>query len=160
MSRLLIRNGTIVNENERYKGYILIENERIAEIGPGDYPSGPFDGTVIDATGLLVLPGVIDDQVHFREPGLTYKADIGSESAAAVAGGVTSFMDMPNVKPPSVSRALLEQRFERLPKPRPQTTRSIWVPRTTTSTRSAESIRNGSAESNFSWLLHREHAGR
>lgn len=113
MSRLLIRNGTIVNENERYKGYILIENERIAEIGPGDYPSGPFDGTVIDATGLLVLPGVIDDQVHFREPGLTYKADIGSESAAAVAGGVTSFMDMPNVKPPSVSRALLEQRFER-----------------------------------------------
>lgn len=113
MSRLLIRNGTIVNENERYKGYILIENEHIADVGPGDYPSGPFDGTVIDATGLLVLPGVIDDQVHFREPGLTYKADIGSESAAAVAGGVTSFMDMPNVKPPSVSRALLEQRFER-----------------------------------------------
>ena len=113
MSRLLIRNGTIANENERYKGYILIENERIAEVGPGDYPSGPFDGTVIDAAGLLVLPGVIDDQVHFREPGLTYKADIGSESAAAVAGGVTSFMDMPNVKPPSVSRALLEQRFER-----------------------------------------------
>lgn len=68
---------------------------------------------MIDAAGLLVLPGVIDDQVHFREPGLTYKADIGSESAAAVAGGVTSFMDMPNVKPPSVSRALLEQRFER-----------------------------------------------
>ena len=113
MSRLLIHNGTIVNENERYKGYILIENERIAEIGPGNYSSGSFDGTVIDAAGLLVLPGVIDDQVHFREPGLTYKADIGSESAAAVAGGVTSFMDMPNVKPPSVSRALLEQRFER-----------------------------------------------
>ena len=80
MSRLLIRNGTIVNENERYKGYILIENERIAEVGPGDYPSGPFDGTVIDAIGLLVLPGVIDDQVHFREPGLTYKADIGSQT--------------------------------------------------------------------------------
>lgn len=113
MSRLLIHNGTIVNENERYRGYILIENERIAEIGHGNYSSDSFNGTVIDAVGLLVLPGVIDDQVHFREPGLTYKADIGSESAAAVAGGVTSFMDMPNVKPPSVSRALLEQRFER-----------------------------------------------
>ena len=82
MSRLLIRNGTIVNENERYWGYILIENERIAEIGPGDYPFGPFNGKVIDADGLFVLPGVIDDQVHFREPGLTHKADIGSESAA------------------------------------------------------------------------------
>ena len=104
MSGLLIRGGTIVNEGESYRGWIVVE---------GDYPRPEFDGETIDAEGMYVLPGVIDDQVHFREPGLTYKGDLHSESIAAAAGGVTSYMDMPNVKPPTVTNALLEEKLER-----------------------------------------------
>ena len=113
MSGLLIRGGTIVNEGESYRGWIVVENERIARTGRGDYPRPEFDGETIDAEGMYVLPGVIDDQVHFREPGLTYKGDLHSESIAAAAGGVTSYMDMPNVKPPTVTNALLEEKLER-----------------------------------------------
>lgn len=113
MSKLLIYGGTIVNEGVRFQGYIVVAGDRIAEIGYGSDPPEGFDGTVIDATGQLVLPGVIDDQVHFREPGLTYKADIHSESIAAAAGGVTSYMDMPNVKPPTITNTLLEAKFDR-----------------------------------------------
>ena len=113
MSGLLIRGGTIVNEGESYRGWIVVKDERIARTGRGDYPRPEFDGETIDAEGMYVLPGVIDDQVHFREPGLTYKGDLHSESIAAAAGGVTSYMDMPNVKPPTVTNALLEEKLER-----------------------------------------------
>ena len=114
MSRgLLIRGGTVFGDGERFEGYVVVRGERIAEIGRGAYPHDRFEGETIDARGQWVLPGVIDDQVHFREPGLTYKADIHSESAAAAAGGVTSFMDMPNVKPPTVTLGLLDEKFER-----------------------------------------------
>ncbi len=116
MANILIEGGTIVNEGRKTKGYILVEGERIAAIGEGVSPSilsKHFYGERIDATGKLILPGVIDDQVHFREPGLTYKANIHSESVAGVAGGVTSFMDMPNTKPPTTSLDALEHKFER-----------------------------------------------
>ncbi len=111
MSSILIHGGLIVNEGRSYNGYIIVRNGVIETVAEGAF-EGPFDGERIDASGCWVLPGAIDDQVHFREPGLTYKADIASESAAAVAGGVTSFMDMPNVKPPTVTLDLLEQKFE------------------------------------------------
>ena len=103
MERLLIRGGTLVDGGERFEGYLVVAGDRIETVGRGPYPHERFDGTEIDAAGQWVLPGAIDDQVHFREPGLTYKADIRSESIAAAAGGITSFMDMPNVKPPTVN---------------------------------------------------------
>lgn len=108
---LLIDNGTIVNEGERFSGYIIVKGDRIASVGKGRF-CGKFCGEIIDAKGLLVMPGVIDDQVHFREPGLTQKADIHTESRAALAGGVTSFMDMPNTNPPTISLAAWEQKME------------------------------------------------
>ena len=113
MERLLIRGGTLINEGERFEGYVIVSGDRIETVGRGPYPYERFDGTEIDARGQWVLPGAIDDQVHFREPGLTYKADIRSESAAAAAGGITSFMDMPNVKPPTVTGERLEEKFAR-----------------------------------------------
>lgn len=106
--RTLIRNAEIINEGRRFHGDILIEGEFIAEIGPVGL-SAKVDRE-IDATGLLALPGVIDDQVHFREPGLTHKANIFSESRAALAGGVTSFMEMPNVIPQTSTIDLLEEK--------------------------------------------------
>lgn len=111
MSSILIHGGLIINESRSYTGYVIVRNGVIETVAEGPF-EGPFDGERIDASGCWVLPGAIDDQVHFREPGLTYKADIASESAAAVAGGVTSFMDMPNVKPATVTLDLLEQKFE------------------------------------------------
>lgn len=115
MAKTVIRGGTLLNEGRRYRGYIEIENDRILRVAEGDYPGPNEDEKVeiIEAAGKWVLPGVIDDQVHFREPGLSYKADIHSESAAAVAGGVTSFMEMPNTIPPATTRELLEEKFER-----------------------------------------------
>ena len=113
MERLLIRGGTLINEGERFEGYVIVSGDRIETVGRSPYPYERFDGTEIDARGQWVLPGAIDDQVHFREPGLTYKADIRSESVAAAAGGVTSFMDMPNVKPPTVTGERLEEKFAR-----------------------------------------------
>lgn len=110
MSKILIKNALIVNEGKSYKGNLLIENEQISKISENFIDSD--DADVIDAEGLYLLPGVIDDQVHFREPGLTHKADIGTESRAAVAGGVTSFMEMPNTKPATTSLELLEDKFE------------------------------------------------
>src|SRR6476620_11379406 len=100
--RTLIRNAEIINEGLRYPGDILIEGEYIAEIAPVGL-SAEADRD-FDATGLLALPGVIDDQVHFREPGLTHKANIFSESKAAVAGGTTSFMEMPNTIPAALTQ--------------------------------------------------------
>lgn len=107
----MIHGGTLVSDGLCRKGWIIVNGERIAALGEGEF-TGDFDGRRIDATGKIVMPGVIDDHVHFREPGLTYKGDIASESRAAVAGGVTSFMDMPNTKPAAVSIGELERKFE------------------------------------------------
>lgn len=111
MTRTLIKNARIVNEGSVFEGDILIENDRIAEIGSDI--SVKFPNTqLIDASGNLVMPGVIDDQVHFREPGLTHKGNIASESAAAVAGGTTSFIEQPNTVPNAVTQELLEQKYQ------------------------------------------------
>ena len=111
MSRMLIEGGRIVNEGRSFTGWLLVRDGRIAGMGEGAYRE-PFDGRRIDAAGRIVMPGVIDDQVHFREPGMTYKGDIRTESAAAVAGGVTSYMEMPNTKPAATTLDLLEQKYE------------------------------------------------
>lgn len=108
--KTIIRNATIVNEGRRFIGSVVIENETIQQVLEGDDSTQIYD-TEIDATGLYLFPGVIDDHVHFREPGLTHKADIASESRTAAAGGVTSFMDMPNTNPPTTTIELLEEKF-------------------------------------------------
>lgn len=109
MKRLLISNATIVNEGRIREADILIRNGRIERIGKGLKAEG--SDPVIDAGGKLLLPGMIDDQVHFREPGLTHKGDIATESRAAVAGGITSYMEMPNVNPPTLSAEALEAKY-------------------------------------------------
>ncbi len=110
----LIKNATIVNEGKIFVASILIENDRIAEIYSYDVPSEIAEkAEIIPAEGLWLLPGVIDDQVHFREPGLTHKGDIHSESRAAVAGGVTTFMDMPNTNPQTTTIDALNWKFDR-----------------------------------------------
>lgn len=114
MKRTLIHNATIINEGTRKQGSLVLANGNIAEILADGRPlSAPCDET-IDATGCFLLPGVIDDHVHFRDPGLTHKADIFSESRAAAAGGVTSIMDMPNTNPPTVTLDALEQKQQLL----------------------------------------------
>ena len=106
-----ITGGQIVNEGKIVDGTIIIEDEKISDIIVGQtHPEASFD-TTIDASGCFVLPGVIDDHVHFREPGLTEKADIESESRAAAAGGVTSFFDMPNTVPQTTTVEALEEKF-------------------------------------------------
>jgi dihydroorotase len=111
----LIRNATIINEGRRFKANVLIEGERIKTIASPSVPLPARNGTgeEVDAEGLWLLPGLIDDQVHFREPGLIHKGDIHSESRAGVAGGVTSFMDMPNTVPQTVTVEALNDKFER-----------------------------------------------
>ncbi|WP_235577068.1 hypothetical protein [Pseudoalteromonas sp. R3] len=101
----LIKHATLVNEGKLYVSDLRIENQYIAEIGPDLSARSGED--VIDAQGMWLMPGMIDDQVHFREPGLTHKGSIASESAAAVAGGITSFMEMPNVSPSTTTRQAL-----------------------------------------------------
>lgn len=114
MKRTLIHNATIVNEGRSVQGSVVIEGDRIAEVLTyGKKLSVPCDET-IDATGCCLLPGVIDDHVHFRDPGLTHKADILTESRAAAAGGVTSIMDMPNTSPLTTTLSALEQKFDLL----------------------------------------------
>jgi dihydroorotase len=111
MTDTLIVNARLVNEGREFDGDLRIRGDRIAEIGSG---LSARDGeTVVDAAGRRLLPGMIDDQVHFREPGMEYKADIATESAAAVAGGLTSFMDMPNTSPPTLDDAALEDKYAR-----------------------------------------------
>ncbi len=112
MSNILIKNATIVNEGRTFTGDLLIKGEIIDSIGSSEEFNLPSDLRIIDAKGLLLLPGIIDDQVHFREPGLTYKGDIHSESRAALAGGVTSFMDMPNTNPQTVSIGILNEKYK------------------------------------------------
>lgn len=111
MTSTLILNACVVNEGEQRVCDVLINDGCIAEIG-NDLQHKTAD-RVVDATGLHLLPGMIDDQVHFREPGLTHKGDIASESAAAVAGGITSYMEMPNVSPPTLNMDELEKKFAR-----------------------------------------------
>jgi dihydroorotase len=110
VNRLLITNARLVNEGETRDADVLIEGERIGKIASSIRPEG--DVEIIDAGGRLLLPGMIDDQVHFREPGLTNKGDLATESAAAVAGGITSFMDMPNVNPQTTTRQALAEKYE------------------------------------------------
>ncbi len=113
MKRTLIQNAIIVNEGRKVLGSVVIENEKIAEILVGEEKQLPLvTGEVIDASGCYLLPGAIDEHVHFRDPGLTHKADITTESHAAAAGGVTSIMDMPNTNPQTTTlEALEEEKF-------------------------------------------------
>lgn len=115
MGKIIIHNATIVNEGARWNGYVVISDELIEKVGEGKPSSELLSecNEVVDADGAYLFPGVIDDQVHFRDPGLTHKADIETESAAAVAGGVTSYMDMPNTKPPTVTIEDLEAKNRR-----------------------------------------------
>ena len=109
--RTLIKGGTLVNEGRLFEGSILIEDSQIAQIYTEPHtPEASYD-EVIDASGCFVLPGIIDDHVHFREPGLTAKADIESESRAAAAGGVTTYFDMPNTVPQTTTLEALEEKF-------------------------------------------------
>lgn len=109
---ILLHEGLIVNEDEQFQGSILIENEYITEIFRGEVPdSVKQNSEVVSCKGKLIIPGVIDDQVHFREPGLTHKATIATESRAALAGGVTTFMDMPNVAPQTTTIENLENKL-------------------------------------------------
>lgn len=109
----LIYNATIVNEGKSFVGSVLIDGQVIKSVFDTTPPHEVLNNSeVIDATGLWLLPGAIDDQVHFREPGLTHKADISTESRAALAGGVTSFMDMPNTKPQTVTIEELDRKYE------------------------------------------------
>ena len=111
MTSTLIVNARLVNEGREFDGDLRFADGLITEIGSS---LSARDGEqVIDAAGRRLLPGMIDDQVHFREPGMEYKADIASESAAAVAGGLTSFMDMPNTSPPTLDSAALEDKYRR-----------------------------------------------
>ncbi len=108
MTDLLITGGTLINEGKRSHDDLLIRNGRIESIAPSI--SANPQCKVIDANGKLILPGLIDDQVHFREPGLTHKASIHTESMAAVAGGVTTYFEMPNVSPPTLNMARIEEK--------------------------------------------------
>src|SRR5574343_744794 len=108
--KYLIKNATVINEGTSEIKDVLIENERIAKI---DNDISDAQATIIDATGLWLIPGAIDDQVHFREPGLTHKGEIYTEAKAAVAGGITSYMEMPNTVPNVFTQELLEDKYNR-----------------------------------------------
>ncbi len=110
MGKFLIKNATIINEKQAVRGSIFIEDHKISKIYIDEIPE--IDCPAIDASGKWLIPGVIDDQVHFREPGLTHKATIRTESKAAVAGGVTSFMEMPNTNPQTTTLQALEEKHE------------------------------------------------
>jgi dihydroorotase len=112
MNSICIKNAKIVNEGVVFKGDLLITDEIISEIGTVNQENIQSGTNIINAEGLFLLPGIIDDQVHFREPGLTEKGDILSESRAAAAGGVTSFMDMPNTVPQTITQATLNEKFK------------------------------------------------
>ena len=111
MQSYLIKNAKIVNEGIVFNGDVLINDEVIAQVATDivDYPENCI---IIDAEGNYLLPGFIDDQVHFREPGLTHKGTIETESRAAIAGGITSFIEQPNTVPNAVTQELLEQKYQ------------------------------------------------
>jgi dihydroorotase len=114
MQDILIKNGTFINEGKQFSGDMLIRNGKIEKI------ASQIDTLAnvkeLNAEGKWILPGIIDDQVHFREPGLTHKAELFTESRAAVAGGTTSYMEMPNTKPPALTQELLQQKYDRAAK--------------------------------------------
>ena len=110
-STYLIKGATLVNENKIFEADVRIVGERIAEISPTGLEARKNE-RIIDAQGLHLIPGMIDDQVHFREPGLTHKAEIYKEAKAAVAGGITSFMEMPNTVPNTLTQDLLEDKYQ------------------------------------------------
>ena len=107
--QILIKNACVVNENKIFSSDVLIKNQKIYKVAKN---IDTCTDKVIDADGLFLIPGIIDDQVHFREPGLTHKATISTESKAAIAGGITSFMEMPNTKPQALTQKLLEDKFK------------------------------------------------
>ena len=110
----VIKDTFIVNEGQIFKGDVFVDGQTIEQVVPSGSPASQIkesDYEIIPAEGLYLLPGVIDDQVHFREPGLTWKGDIYSESKAAVAGGITSYMEMPNTNPPALTQELLEEKY-------------------------------------------------
>ena len=111
---MLISQAKIVNEGKAYEADVLVHKGRIEKVAP--FIAAPPKTKVLDAKGKLLLPGVIDDQVHFREPGFPHKADIATESAAGVAGGTTSFMEMPNSKPITTDYTALADKYERASK--------------------------------------------
>ena len=111
MSTVLIKNAKIVNEGAIFGGDVLIEDEFIVEIGESISPKHS-NCKIIEAEGSYLIPGAIDDQVHFREPGLTYKGDIASESRSAVAGGITSYIEQPNTIPNAVTQEILEEKYQ------------------------------------------------
>lgn len=115
MHDLALHNAIIINDGHRFRGYVVVDRPFITSVGEGDMPEELMVTCreCVDAEGALLLPGVIDDQVHFRDPGLTHKADIATESMAAIAGGVTAFMDMPNTNPPTVTVRALEAKLKR-----------------------------------------------
>jgi len=115
----LIHQAALINEGRSFAGSVLIERDRISKVFESEVPESILQmcSEIIDARGLYLIPGVLDDQVHFRDPGLTHKGDIYTESRAAVAGGVTSFMEMPNTSPQNPLPII----------------RFTWVPPTTTS---------------------------
>src|SRR6056300_1566077 len=106
--KILIKNATIINEEKKFISDLLIVDTIIFEIKPNIKIQDDFE--IIDATGKLLIPGIIDDQVHFREPGLTHKANIASESKAAIAGGITSFFEMPNTQPQTTTIEAWEEK--------------------------------------------------
>ena len=110
--RIVIENATIVNEGEQFIGSIVVNGDKIAEVVRQEQRPRRGDLKIIDARGLYLLPGIIDDHVHFREPGLTHKGTIYSESRAAAAGGVTSYMEMPNTVPQTTTLKALSDKFK------------------------------------------------
>lgn len=114
MSQTIIHNAFVVNEGKKFLGGVVIDGEFISKIFEGDLPAELSESAqLIDAEKRYLIPGAIDDQVHFREPGLTAKADIATESKAALAGGVTSYMEMPNTKPQATNQVELEKKYDR-----------------------------------------------
>ncbi len=111
MSNIIIKNAKIINEGKIFDGDVLIKNGRIEKVATNI--SVPFSATIIDAAGKHLMPGIIDDQVHFREPGFPAKAEIYTEAKAAVAGGITTFMEQPNTNPQTLTQELLEQKYLR-----------------------------------------------
>ncbi|MDE6084882.1 MAG: amidohydrolase family protein, partial [Muribaculaceae bacterium] len=114
-NKTIFHNALIVNEGSVTSGYIVIEGDTIVEVGNGPLLLSQAlanSTTVVDCRGDMIMPGVIDTHVHFRDPGLTHKADISTESAAAVAGGVTSYMDMPNTNPATVTLEAWENKMK------------------------------------------------
>ena len=112
MGKVLIKNARIVNEGRIYEGDILLNEDRIERI---DRHISSVSADHIDAEGSYLIPGIIDDQVHFREPGLTHKGDLYTESRAALAGGITSFMEQPNTIPQTTTIEKMEEKPQRFP---------------------------------------------